>query len=299
MPLIECVPNVSEGRRREVVDEVASAIRATSGVTLADYSADAAHNRSVYTFAGDPEAIQTAVLALVACAVGAIDLRNHSGEHPRFGAVDVVPFVPLEGATMADCIAAAERIGHLVADRFQVPVYLYEHAARAPSRRNLADIRRGGFERLAARMAAGFTPDFGPPAPHPTAGACALGARPLLIAFNVNLATDKIEVAMAVARTVRERDGGLPFVKALGLRLPDRGMVQVSMNLTNVEATSLDRAFDAVQREAQRYGVMVADSEIVGLAPAAALTAATASHIRLAGDWTNKILERRLAGAGG
>jgi glutamate formiminotransferase len=299
MSLIECVPNVSEGRRRDVVEQLASVIRATPGVTLADYSADAAHNRSVYTFAGEPGPIQTAVLALFESAIGSIDLRSHRGEHPRFGAVDVVPFVPLERATMAECVTVAHRTARLVADRFALPIYLYDEAARTPSRRNLADVRRGGFEGLAARMAAGFAPDFGPPAPHPTAGASAIGARRALIAFNVNLATDRIEVAASVARAVREANGGLPFVKALGFRLPERGIVQVSMNLTNHEVTPLERAFDAVRREAQRYGVAVLESEIVGLAPAAALTQAAASHILLAGDWTRAVLERRLARARG
>ena len=295
MALIECVPNVSEGRRREVVDLAARAIRGVSGVSLLDYSADPAHNRSVYTFIGEPSPVELAVLALVDYAVGAIDLRTHRGEHPRIGAVDVVPFVPLRGATMAECVALAERVGRLVAHRVQVPVFLYEQAARSPDRRNLADIRRGGLAGLAARMADGFLPDFGPPAPHLSAGVSAVGARTPLIAFNVNLATDRLEVAKAVAWAVRESGGGLPFVKALGVRLADRAIVQVSMNLTNCEETPIDRAFEAVRREAGRYGVEVLESEIVGLAPSAALTADTASAVRLRGNWSEHILENRIA----
>ena len=295
MSLIECVPNVSEGRRSAVVELAALTLRAVGGVTLLDCSADAAHNRSVYTFVGEPGPIELAVLALFELAVSAIDLRTHRGEHPRIGAVDVVPFVPLQSATMAECVGLAERVGSLVADRFQVPVYLYEEAARTPSRRDLAEIRRGGFEGLAVRMREGFMPDFGPPAPHPTAGASAVGARRPLIAFNVNLDTDRIDVATAVARAVRERGGGLRWVKALGVRLPNRGIVQVSMNLTNYEGTPIDRAFDAVRRETSRYGVDVLESEIVGLAPSAALTEETANAVRLRGSWTEKILENRIA----
>lgn len=295
MALIECVPNVSEGRRHEVVELMARTLRTVAGVTLVDHSADPSHNRSVFTFVGEPAATELAVLALFEIAVSAIDIRTHRGEHPRIGAVDVVPFVPLQAATMAHCTALAERVGRLVADRFHVPIYLYEQAARVASRKHLAEIRRGGFEGLAARMAAGFAPDFGPPVPHPTAGASAVGARGPLIAFNINLDTDRIEVAKAVAKVVRESSGGLPFVKALGLRLPARGLVQVSMNLTNYEETPIDRAFEAVRREADRYGVKVVESEIVGLAPAAALTAETAAVVRLKGGWVEKILENRVA----
>ena len=294
MPLIECIPNVSEGRRREVVDDAARALQAVDGVTLVDCTADRAHNRSVFTLVGDLTPLELAVIALYERILPAVDLRTHRGEHPRIGAVDVVPFVPLEGAAMGDCVRLAERVGRLVADRFGVPVFLYEQAARSPARRDLAAIRKGGFERLAARMAAGFSPDFGPPAPHPSAGASAIGARGPLVAFNVNLATDRIEVAASVARAVRQSAGGLPAVNALGVRLADRGIVQVSMNLTNYEETSITRAFDAVRRGAARYGVDVLESEIVGLAPSAALDAETASAVRLAGHWAEKILENRL-----
>jgi glutamate formiminotransferase len=292
--MIECVPNVSEGRRGETVDRIAQAIRSVRDLSLLDYSADPAHNRSVFTFIGDSQALERAVLSLFDVALPLINLRAHSGVHPRLGAVDVVPFVPLEGATLGDCVSLAKQVGSAVAERYQVPVYLYEEAARSPERRSLPDIRRGGFEKLADRMAAGFLPDFGPATPHATAGASAFGARMPLIAFNVNLATSRLDLAAAVARAVRQSSGGLPFVKALGLPLADRGIVQVSMNLTNYRETSIRRAFDEVAQEAERRGVKVLESEIIGLAPAAALDEETAAAVLLQGDWRGRIIERRI-----
>jgi glutamate formiminotransferase len=292
--MIECVPNVSEGRQQELVDRIAHAVRSVPGVSLLDHSMDPSHNRSVFTFAGDARSLERAVLALYEEAVPAIDLRQHRGVHPRLGAVDVVPFVPLEGSTMADCVVLATDVGRSVADRFRIPVYLYEEAATSADRRSLPAIRRGGFEKLADRMAAGFRPDFGPASPHATAGASAIGARMPLVAFNVNLATDRLDVADAIARAIRQSAGGLPFVRALGLPLANRGIVQVSMNLTNYQQTSLLRAFEAVAREAARLDVGVLESEIIGLAPAAALDRATAEAIGLRGDWRDRILERRI-----
>jgi glutamate formiminotransferase len=294
--MIECVPNVSEGQNHELVDRVARAVRSVPGVSLLDYSADPAHNRSVFTCAGDAASLEHAVVSLYSVVLPAIDLRTHRGVHPRLGAVDVVPFVPLEGSTMADCVSLAQRVGRTVAERFQIPVFLYEEAASAPDRRSLSNVRRGGFEKLADRMAAGFLPDFGPHVPHPTAGASAVGARTLLVAFNVNLSTRRVDVAGAIARAVRSSNGGLPCVKALGLSLDDRAIVQVSMNLTDHHRTSIRQAFEAVAREAAARGVDVIESEIIGLAPAAALDEATATAIRLPGDWREKILERRLSG---
>jgi len=292
--MIECVPNVSEGRRQELIDRVAHAVRSVPGVFLLDYSADPAHNRSVFTFVGDAGALERAVLSLYEEALSTIDLRAHRGVHPRLGAVDVVPFIPLEGATMAECVSLATRVARTVAERFQLPVYLYEQAATSPDRRSLSAIRQGGFEKLADRMAAGFLPDFGPRSPHTTAGASVVGARVPLVAFNVNLSTNRLDLADAIARAVRESSGGLPFVKAMGLPLADRSIVQVSMNLTNVQQTPIRRAFDEVARQAARQGVDVLESEIVGLAPAAALDEATAAAIRLRGDWRERILERRI-----
>jgi glutamate formiminotransferase / 5-formyltetrahydrofolate cyclo-ligase len=290
--MIECVPNVSEGRRGDVIDAIAEAIRASAGTALLDCSADPSHNRSVFTFAGDAAPIEASVLALFEYAVAHIDLRTHSGEHPRVGAVDVVPFIPLDGSTMAECVALAERVGRQVAERFGIPVYLYEQAARIPARKPLEEIRRGGFEGLAAKMKTDeWRPDFGPRGPHPTAGASVIGARTLLIAFNVNLQSNDLEIAKAIASMVRQRGGGLPAVKAMGVRLNDA--VQVSMNLTNFRQTSVRQAFEAVRAEAARRGVEVRNSEIVGLVPAAALSTDDARAIRLM-DSSDKTIEGRL-----
>lgn len=296
MALVECVPNVSEGRRPDVVTAIADAVSAVEGVRLLDRSSDAAHNRSVITFAGGAPAVQRAVMSLFAVALELIDLRHHSGAHPRLGAVDVVPFVPIRGATMTECVELARQTGAEVAATFGLPVYLYEEAATTPARRNLADIRRGEFEGLSAKVASPeWLPDYGPPRPHPTAGATVIGARAPLIAFNVNLATDRLDIAKAIASAVRFSSGGLPCVKALGIPLPDRGIVQVSMNLTDFTQTPILRAFDAVKAEADRRGVVVRDSEIVGLVPEAALPPTPERSLQLAGFSGDQILERRLA----
>jgi glutamate formiminotransferase len=295
MSLIECVPNVSEGRRADVVAAMAEAIRQVSGVRLLDHSSDASHNRSVFTMVGDAAGLEAAITALFERAIADIDLRSHRGEHPRMGAVDVVPFIPIEGATMADCVALARKVGAALAGRFSVPVYLYEEASANPARRNLEDIRRGEFEGLAAKMASeGWTPDFGGPGPHPTAGAAVIGARMPLIAYNINLATDRLDVAKNIAAAIRFSSGGFRYVKAMGIALQDRGIVQVSMNLTNYEKTPIFRVFEAVRREAARYGVDVLESEIVGLVPSAALTDAAEYYLRLAGFTRDLVLENRL-----
>ena len=298
MAIIESIPNVSEGRRLEVVEQLAAAVRVVPGVRLLDYSSDATHNRSVFTLAGDAGSLKAATLALFERAVSLIDLRTQRGAHPRLGAVDVVPFVPIEGVTMNDCVALATEVAAMVAEQFDLPVYLYEEAARDPARRNLEDIRRGEFEGLARKMASpGWRPDYGPASPHPSAGATVVGARHPLIAYNINLDTGRLEVAKAVAAAVRHSSGGLRYVKAIGLPLADRGIVQVSMNLTNYEKTPLYRVFDLVQREAARYGVAVVESEIVGLVPAAALTAVAEYHLQIARFGTDRILENRLRDA--
>jgi glutamate formiminotransferase len=294
MAIIECIPNISEGRRQDVLDACARAIRET-GARLLDVKADASHNRTVYTLAGDPAAVQAAVYALFDEALPAIDLRHHSGEHPRMGAVDVVPFVPIEGATMADCVAIAKTVGAELARRHQLPVFLYEEAASTPGRRNLEDIRRGEFEGLAAKMRQPeWAPDFGPAAPHPSAGASVVGARMPLIAYNVNLATNRLDVAKKIATAVRQSSGGFRFVKAMGVELADRGIVQVSMNLTNFEKTPIFRVFEVVKREAARYGVAVLESEIIGLVPSAALTASANWYLQLDPATDALILENRL-----
>src|SRR5437667_1867010 len=279
--IIECIPNVSEGRRPDVVSAMADAIRSVAGVRLLDFSSDASHNRSVFTLVGDAAAVEQAVLALFERAVAAIDLRTHKGEHPRLGAVDVVPFVPIEGVTMAECVALAKKVGATVAERFKVPVYLYEEASAKPARKNLEDIRRGEFEGLAAKMATeGWAPDFGPAAPHPSAGASVIGARMPLIAYNINLATDRLDVAKRIAAAIRHSSGGFRYVKAAGFKLEDRGIVQVSMNLTNYEKTPIFRVFETVKGEAARHGVSILESELVGLIPSAALTSAAEFYLQ-------------------
>ena len=293
--LIECVPNVSEGRRSEVVAAMADAVRRVPGVRLLDYSSDPSHNRSVFTLVGDAAGVEQAVLALFERAVADIDLRTHRGEHPRLGAVDVVPFVPIEGVTMADCVALAKKTGAAIAQRFQVPVYLYEDAADQPSRKNLEDVRRGEFEGLAAKMATpGWAPDFGPATPHASAGASVVGARMPLIAYNINLATDRIDVAKKIAAAIRQSSGGFRFVKAAGFKLEDRGIVQVSMNLTNYERTPIFRVFETVKREAARYGVSILESEIVGLVPSAALMGAAEFYLQIEGFKADQVLENKL-----
>lgn len=294
MAIIECIPNISEGRRQDVLDQCANAIRG-AGVKLLDVKPDAVHHRTVYSYAGAPDQVRAATLALFETALAAIDLRQHQGEHPRLGAVDVVPFVPIEGATMADCVAMAKDVAAAVADRHGLPVYLYEEAASTPARRNLEDIRRGEFEGLAAKIASpGWAPDFGPAAPHASAGASVIGARMPLIAYNINLATDRLDVAKKIATAVRHSTGGFRYVKAMGLALEDRGIVQVSMNLTNYEKTPLFRVFEFVKREAARYGVQVLESEIIGLVPSAALTQSAAWFLQVSDFADRQVLENAL-----
>ena len=295
MAIIESIPNVSEGRRPDVIGELVRVIEAVPGVRLLDHSSDASHNRSVFTLLGDAVALKAATLALFEAALARIDLRSHQGEHPRLGAVDVVPFVPIEGATMADCVSLAQDVAATVADRFAVPVYLYEEAANHPARRNLEDIRRGEFEGLAAKMASpGWTPDFGPSRPHDSAGASVIGARMPLIAYNINLTTDRLDVARKIAAAIRHSSGGLRYVKAMGIMLEDRRIAQVSMNLTNYQKTPIFRVFEMVKREAARYGVGILESEIVGLVPSAALLSAAEYYLQVEGFNAGQVLENRL-----
>jgi glutamate formiminotransferase len=287
--VIECVANFSEGRDAEIVAAIEGAVRSVAGVRILRSEMDTDHNRSVITFAGPPDAVAESALRGIGIAVERIDLRKHAGVHPRMGAADVVPFVPLEGATLADCVAIARRTGQEVWERFNVPVYFYEAAALSPDRRLLENCRRGGFE--TSRIA----PDVGGPALHPSAGACIIGARKLLIAFNVNLKTDDVRVAREIARKIRASSGGMPFVKALGLSLAGRGLVQVSMNLTDFEQTPLHVVFDAVVREAAARGVGIAGSEIIGLIPKKALEDAAAHYLQCENFESGLVLENRLA----
>jgi glutamate formiminotransferase len=294
MAVIECIPNISEGRRADVLTACSNAVQ-RGGARLLDVKPDATHNRAVLTFAGDAAQVRAGVLDLFHTAIPLIDLRQHTGEHPRMGAVDVVPFVPIEGATMSDCVALAAEVAAEVASRHHLPVYLYEEAARIPARRNLEDIRRGEFEGLAAKMQKPeWAPDFGPAGPHPSAGASVIGARMPLIAYNINLNTNRIEVARRIASAVRHSSGGLRYVKAMGIALADRGIVQVSMNLTNYEKTPIYRVFELVKREAERDGVTILESEIIGLVPAAALAASAAWYMQVEGFSPEQVLENKL-----
>jgi glutamate formiminotransferase / 5-formyltetrahydrofolate cyclo-ligase len=292
--LVESVPNFSEGRRIEVVDKLAAAVESVPGAFLLDRTSDPSHNRSVLTLAGEPGPILEALERAVAVAVAEIDMEQHSGEHPRIGAVDVVPFIPLGGATMNDCIELARAFGSRVADRFGIPVYLYGEAATSPSRHRLADVRRGQYEGLKTGIVEpGREPDFGPAALHARAGAMAVGARPFLIAYNINLESKDLELAKRIARRIRESSGGLPRVQANGFWIEELGRAQVSMNLLDFRTTPLWLVWESVRAEAAEDGVHLAESELIGLAPLASLLE-VADH---AGVSTRLSQAERLAGA--
>ena len=294
--LVECVPNFSEGQRREVIESITDAIRKTPGVMLLDVESNPDHNRSVISFVGEPGPVKDAALAASQKAIELIDLRHHKGEHPRMGAVDVVPFVPLSGVTMDDCVSLARSFGQEFAEKFHVPVFLYEEAAATPERRNLADVREGEFEGLRDEIGKdpAKKPDFGPEKIHATAGATAVGAREILVAYNVNLGTSDLDVAKKIAHQLRAKDGGLAFVKALGFGLKERGIVQVSMNLTNYRKSQLFKAYELVKLFADRYGVPVVGSEIVGLAPMDSLVDSAEFYLRLENFSRDQVLERKL-----
>lgn len=295
--LIECVPNFSEGARPDIVEAIVAKVRADSSARVLDLQSDASHNRSVLTLAGDADSLFNATLALVGACLTVIDLRTHRGEHPRMGAVDVVPFIPLEGATIKDCVALARRVGEAIAKAHNVPVFLYEEAASAPHRKGLEDIRRGQFEGLEAKLKdPQWKPDFGPAEPHPSFGAVVVGARMPLIAFNVNLNTDDVEVAKKIAKGIRHSTGGYRFVKAMGLIVDINGrkVAQVSMNMTDFTKTPLFRVTETIRNEAARYGVAIAGSEIVGLVPAQALIDSAEHYLQLTGFSNAQVLETRL-----
>ncbi len=297
--IVECVPNFSEGRNPETVAALVAAIRSVKDVFLLDQEMDSDHHRAVLTFAGSPRGVAEAAFQVTRAATGLIDLRRHQGGHPRVGATDVVPFVPIHGVTMDDCVALAREVGHRIGIELSIPVFLYERAASAAHRMNLEAIRKGGLEGLTERMHndPAWQPDFGPPMPHPTAGATVVGARAPLIAFNVNLNTGDLETAKAIAKKVRFSGGGLPYVKAIGVELASRRLVQVSMNLTNFEETPIHVAFEAVKAEAEMRGVQVAGSEIVGLVPQQALLHAAQQFLALQQFDSSQVLETRLANA--
>jgi glutamate formiminotransferase len=291
----ECVPNFSEGRDREIIEQIAAAFRAKDGVRLLDYSGDADHNRMVVTAAGRPEALKEAVLEAIGTAVERIDLNRHSGQHPRMGAVDVVPFIPIRNCTMEEAVALSKEVAAAAAERYGLPVFLYEQSASAPHRENLAAVRKGGFEGLDEKLLrAEWRPDFGPRRKHPTAGAVAIGARMPLIAYNVLLGTADRTIADRIARRIRFSGGGLRHCKAMGVALGTRGIVQVSMNLTDYTHTSLYQAFEMVRVEARRYGVAVTGSEIIGLAPMEALVDTAAYYLGLENFSVQRVLETHL-----
>jgi glutamate formiminotransferase len=294
MKLVECVPNFSEGRRPEVL---VAAMAAVEGVRLLDREMDPDHNRAVVTIVGEPEAVLEGAFRGVAKARDLIDLRTHKGEHPRMGATDVVPFVPVAGVTMDDCAELARRLGRRVGDELGIPVFLYEAAATRPERENLADVRKGQFEGLALEIGTNPArdPDFGPRKIHPSAGALAVGARQFLVAYNINLGTADLSIAKAIAKAIRHANGGLRYVKAMGFELQDRGIVQVSINMVDFRGTPLFRVFEMVKSEAERYGVPVVGSEIVGLVPADALIDCAQFYLRLENFKRGQVLENRLS----
>lgn len=292
--LVECVPNISEGRRREVIEEIVGAA-AGEGRRVIDLSMDADHNRSVITLIGEPEGLADGVINLARKAVERIDLRKHRGVHPRMGAVDVIPFIPVWGVTMSDCISLSRKVGERIAKELKIPVYLYEESATSEQRRNLAAIRKGEFEGFPAKIVdPEWQPDFGKPRLHPTAGAVAVGAREFLVAFNINLKTSELRVAKEIAAAVRFSSGGLRYVKGLGLHLKEQGIVQVSMNLTNFKKTSILKVFEFVKREAERHGVMILESEIVGKVPRQALYDVAAAALQLKEFSPGLLLEEQI-----
>lgn len=295
---IECIPNFSEGRRREVIEEILEPFRQTPGCILLDSSADSDHNRLVVTVMGEPERVCDAVILASKIAIEKLDLNTHRGAHPRMGAVDVVPFVPLLGMTMEECVGLAHRFGKLFHKETGVPVYFYEEAALRPARRKLEDVRKGQFEALKEEISSPERhPDVGPPVIHPTAGATAVGARKPLIAFNVNLRCTDLEVARSIAKAIRASSGGLAHVKAMGVELKERGMVQVSMNLVDFEKNPIYRVLEMIRAEAKRWGVSVAGCEIEGLIPAGALLECASFYLQMQSLSPSKVIELALLDA--
>jgi glutamate formiminotransferase / formiminotetrahydrofolate cyclodeaminase len=297
--IIECVPNFSEGRDLAKIEAIIAAMREVPGVIILDRESDSDHNRSVVTLAGEPEAVAEAALRAVGKAHELIDLTQHTGAHPRIGATDVVPFIPVEGVELQDCIALAHRVGGEIWDRYHIPVYFYEAAAERPGRTNLEDIRKGQFEGLSKDVQTdpNRAPDIGEPALHPTAGATVVGARKFLIAYNINLDTPDVKIANKIARAIRHSSGGLRYVKSMGVELRSRGLAQVSINLTDFEQTPMHRVFEMVHREAERYGCRVVGSEIVGLIPKKALEMTADFFLQLEDFKPEMVFENRLAAA--
>lgn len=279
--LIESIPNISEGRDLEIVEKIVDQVRTTAGCILMNYSSDENHNRSVITYMGTPEAVEEASVKIAAKAAELIDLKKHKGEHPRMGAVDVMPFVPIRNADMEECIKLSERVGKKIADQCKIPVFLYEESAKKKDRKNLANIRKGGFEQMQNKIDEGFTPDFGGNTINPTAGVVAVGARKPLIAFNAQLNTSDVEIAKKISKKIRESSGGLPCVKAIGIMLESKNIAQVSMNLTDYTVTPPHIVVEAIKEEAKKYNVEVTGTELIGLMPMEALIKAGAYYLQI------------------
>ena len=292
--IVECVPNISEGKDQNIINAITDEVKKFK-VRLLDVESDRDHNRSVITYVGEPEEVEKATFALAAKAVELIDMEKHKGEHPRIGALDVVPFVPISGVTMQECIAMAERVGKKIWDELKVPVYLYEEAAKRPECQNLAEIRKGEYEGLKDAISLpNRRPDFGEAKLHPTAGATVVGAREPLVAFNVNLGTKDIGIAKKIAQAVRFSSGGFRFVKAMGFDIKEKGYVQVSMNLTKYKGTPVFRVYEAIKAEADRYGVPIIGSEVIGLIPLEALVQCADFYLKLDNFKYDQILEVKL-----
>ncbi|SHF03556.1 glutamate formimidoyltransferase [Caloramator proteoclasticus] len=294
--IVECVPNFSEGRDKEKIERIVDEVRKVKGVKLLDYSSDADHNRTVVTFVGDVEGVSMAAFNMTKKATELIDMRTHTGGHPRMGAMDVIPFIPVREVTMEECVEIARDVGKRIGEELGVPVYLYEEAATRPERKNLADVRKGQYEGFFEKIKnPDWKPDFGPSEMNEKSGCTAVGARVPLVAFNVNLNTPNLEIADKIAKTVRFIGGGLRFVKAMGVKLEDRNITQVSMNLVNYEKTAIYRAFEMVKMEAKRFGVEVVGSEIVGLVPMKALVDSLEYYLQLENFSIEQVLEHRIA----
>ncbi|KHD46046.1 glutamate formimidoyltransferase [Streptococcus hongkongensis] len=296
--IVECIPNFSEGRNQGVIDGLVKIAKSVAGVTLLDYSSDASHNRSVFTLVGDEESIQEVAFQLIKFASETIDMTKHQGEHPRMGATDVCPFVPIKEITTEECVEISKKVAERVNSELNIPIFLYEDSASRPERQNLAKVRKGQFEGMPEKLLEeDWAPDFGERKVHPTAGVTAIGARMPLVAFNVNLDTDNVDVAKNIAKIIRGSSGGYKYCKGIGLMLEDRNIAQVSMNMVNFEKCSLYRTFETIKFEARRYGVNVIGSEIIGLAPAKALVDVAEYYLQVEDfDYHKQVLENHLLG---
>jgi len=293
--IIECVPNFSEGRDLKKIEKIVEPFRGQKNVKLLDYQNDTDHNRSVVTVVGEPEALKAAVLEAIGVAIELIDMNSHQGQHPRMGAVDVVPFIPVKNVSVEEAVEISKSVAREAAKKYKLPIFLYEQSASQPERQNLATIRKGQFEAMAEKLAQPeWTPDFGPQQIHPTAGVTAMGARMPLVAYNVNLDTNQLEIADLIAKKVRHIGGGLRYCKGIGIELKDRGIVQVSMNMTDYTKTALYRVFELIRIEARRYGVNVVGSEVIGLVPMEALIDTAAYYLGLESFSMEQVLEYRI-----